>query len=94
MADTRLLLDGLVEYRSRLEKHLQQLNADFQHLENEWRAFSVVYEGDAANQFRSYWQRTVDNFKEYIERTQRIARLLEERIQHLEKVNRTEENLN
>lgn len=90
VADTRLLLAGLEDYQSSLRKHLIQLRTDFEQVENRWHAFSAVYEGDAADQFRANWVRTVDRFREYEQRSDAIARILQERIDFLREANRTD----
>ncbi|KPQ32411.1 MAG: hypothetical protein HLUCCO16_20185 [Phormidium sp. OSCR] len=92
-ADSRLLLRGLQEYRGSLEKHLSQLTSDYQQLEGRWRAFNSVSEGDYADQFRSGWLRTEARFKEYINQSQKIKALLNERISALEDLNRQEGGL-
>lgn len=93
MADTRLLLNGLVEYRASLERHTQQLRDEFAELEIRWGAFSTVYEGDAAQQFKEGWARTTARFDEYLERSAAIARVLDERIEALRAANLEESGL-
>lgn len=93
MADTRILLAGLEEYHRVLDTHLSKLTDEFQHLTGTWQRFSACYEGDAADQFREGWSRTSQRFQEYIEQTQRISSVLDERIEHLRLANRTEDNL-
>jgi hypothetical protein len=93
VADSRLLLAGLEEYRRALELHSAQLRAEYDHLDNAWRNFSSVYEGDAADQFRAGWTRTAQLFQEYIHQTGIIAGILDERIEHLRQANRTEGGL-
>jgi uncharacterized protein YukE len=93
VVDTRVLLAGLREYHASLTRHVTELRAEFDVLQTRWQAFSAVYEGDAADQFRAGWIRTVSRFQEYITRTQRIAAILEERIERLEEANRTESGL-
>lgn len=83
MADSRALLNGLVNYHQALEKHLKDLTSEYQNLENMWHRFSSVYEGDAADQFRANWMRTASTFQEYITQTEGISHLLEERIASL-----------
>jgi hypothetical protein len=90
VADTRILLAGLEEYRRVLGRHLSQLKAEFQQLDNSWRQFNVVAEGNYADQFREGWLRTAHRFQEYIEQTEKISALLDERIEHLRHVDRTE----
>ena len=93
MADTRRLLSGLVEYRHQLTSHLARLRNEYASLDNGWRAFSSTYEGDAADQFREGWMRTARRFNEYIDNTQRIMQILDERIQALEEANRRDGGL-
>jgi uncharacterized protein (DUF885 family) len=93
VADTRILLTGLEEYHRILGSHLSKLTTEFQHLDTTWRQFSNVYEGDSADQFREGWVRTTQRFQEYIEQTQKISALLDERIENLRAANRTEGSL-
>lgn len=89
-ANTKVLLAGLEEYYQSLQRHLSQLQQDFQQLDRRWRAFSAVYEGDAADQFRAGWQRSTAMFQDYVNQTQRIAKILEERIASLRETNKPE----
>ena len=93
MADSRILLAGLEEYRRVLGQHLSKLTAEFQQLDNSWRQFNAVSEGDYADQFRAGWIRTSQRFQEYIEQTQKISAVLDERIEHLRAANQTEGGL-
>lgn len=90
MADSRMLLAGLEEYHRVLGEHLAQLTEEYQQLDNNWRQFNVVSEGDYADQFRSGWIRTSQRFQEYINQTQKISAVLDERIEHLRRLNRSE----
>ncbi len=92
VVNTTILLTGLEEYHKRLTLHVQQLEQEYQQLEQRWLAFSAVYEGNAAEQFRAGWRRTVDGFRTYLEQTQHISKVLEERITALREVNRAEGN--
>ena len=93
MTDSRILLAGLEEYRSVLERHLSRLTAEYHQLDNTWRQFNDASEGDYANQFRSGWIRTSQRFQEYIEQPQQISIVLDERIEHLRKLNQFEDGL-
>jgi uncharacterized protein YukE len=90
MTNATALLAGLKQYHNSLDRHLADLNSKHQELENSWHRFSEVYEGDAANQFRANWLRTEANFNEYIEQTQKISKMLDERIKELEIANKPE----
>ena len=91
--DPRVLLQGLQEYSRALERHTVMLKIQFNDLDSHWRQFSSVYEGDAADQFRAGWSRTSQNFTEYIEQTDRIQRILKERIAFLREADKTESGL-
>lgn len=91
--DSRHLLSGLEEYSRALERHSVMLKIEFRNVDNHWRQFSSVYEGDAADQFRAGWLRTTLNFEEYITQTDRISAVLEERIAALRDANRQESGL-
>lgn len=85
--NTTVLLTGLREYDASLKRHTAQLRTEYESLEGRWRAFSTVYEGAAADQFRAHWERTASAFREYIDRTQKIEKILEERIGFLNQAN-------
>jgi len=91
--DTRRLLAGLQEYQKSLEKHIAQLTSEYNQLENRWRAFNAASEGDYAAQFRSGWMQADARFKAYINQSQKIKSLLNERIVALEDLNRQESGL-
>lgn len=91
--DTSALLVGLEDYHDSLNKHLAELRAEYEQLENSWHRFNHVYGGDAAEQFRANWARTAENFQTYIERTTKIRKMLEDRIEELRSANRVEEIL-
>ncbi len=88
--DTRVLLAGLKDYQSSLERHLVSLNSEYQQLENRWMAFNREAEGDYADQFRGGWLKTQAQFRDYINQSQNIKAMLEERIEFLEGTNRQE----
>jgi len=91
--DTRLLLAALEDYQAVLRRHLIELRTEFDRTENRWHAFAYYYEGDAAEQFKFRWLRTVDRFHEYQDRTDAVLRVLEERIEALRRVNQVESGL-
>jgi len=90
MTNVTVLLSGLKQYHDSLDRHLADLKSKHQELENSWHRFSEVYEGDAAEQFRANWLRTEGNFNEYIEQTQKISKMLDERIKDLEILDKPE----
>lgn len=50
-------------------------------------------EGDYADQFRAGWSRTSQRFQEYIDQTKKISAVLDERIEHLRRINQSEGGL-
>lgn len=93
MANSTILLRLLEDYSRVLERHSDSLKIEFNSLDSRWQQFSGVYEGEAAEQFRAGWIRTTHNFEEYIEQTERIHLLLEERIEALREADRAESGL-
>jgi uncharacterized protein YukE len=91
--DARVLLQGLEEYYRALARHSIYLKLEYNHLDARWQQFSSIYEGDAADQFRAGWSRTHQNFSEYMEQTERISKVLEERIEALREADKTESGL-
>ena len=86
--DATRLLHGLQDYRVSLDLHLQRLRQEYGQLDGTYRAFQSVYEGDAAREFHANWLRTKLGFEQYIQGTDRIAALLDERITALSDVDR------
>jgi len=93
MADSRILLAELEEYRRVLERHLSQVTAEYQQLDNNWQQFNAVSEGDYADQFRDGWFRTSQRFHEYLAQTRKINAMLDERIEQLRRLNQAEGGL-
>lgn len=81
-------LNGLYEYRESLEKCLEHLHEAHENIVREWVAFERLYEGDAAREFKDLWRRATTNFEEYLERSQDMMSLLDERITFLQTANR------
>lgn len=86
--NTTQLLQGLDTYQSSLNRHLAQLQQEFAHLDRRWQALSSVYDGQAADDFRTHWLRTRAGFEEYSQVTARINALLQERIEALRQAER------
>ncbi len=79
-----VLLAGLKEYRKSLEVHLAKMTSEHNQLEQRWRAFNSVAAGNYADEFRSGWIKTDEQFKAYISQSQKIKSFLNDRISHLE----------
>ncbi|MEO1432438.1 MAG: hypothetical protein AAFV71_25885 [Cyanobacteria bacterium J06633_8] len=91
--DSKVLLNGLQNYYFSLEKHLASLRLNYQQLENQWRSFNSVAEGNYADQFRSGWMQTQGQFQEYINQLEKIKALLKERIEDLSQFDRQEDRM-
>lgn len=85
--DTKLLLSGLIQYRESLERHLNRLGSKYIQLENRWRIFNAVSEGDYVDQFRAGWEKTEVNFHSYMDQAQKVKIFLNERIDDLIQIN-------
>lgn len=85
--DTRVLLTRLIAYRKSLESHLNQIGSEYIELENRWRMFNSVAEGNYADQFRSGWLKTDVQFKAYNSQSLKIKSFLDERIEFLASLN-------
>ncbi len=85
--DSKLLLAGLIEYRKSLESHLNKLGSQYIQLENRWRTFNAVSEGNYAEQFRAGWTQTDARFQTYLAQSDKIKSFLNERIEFLARVN-------
>lgn len=89
MADMRALLAGLIDYRDSLARQVKSLEGDFVDVRRVWIVLDGSFAGNAADEFRPIWQAADDRFREYVERTTVILRVLSERIASLEEAERT-----
>ena len=83
MLDQRALLAGLVDYRDSVERQVASLRDDFQEVAHTWANLDECFAGNAADEFRPIWEGTSQGFREYIEHTTAILRVLSERIEYL-----------
>ncbi|HEY1015527.1 MAG TPA: hypothetical protein VGE07_22655 [Herpetosiphonaceae bacterium] len=81
--DAGRLLRGLQDYQASLHAHRQRLSGEYEALDRRWHEFSAAYEGEAAREFRAHWLRTKYGFEEYLAASERIERLLNDRISAL-----------
>lgn len=86
MANVDLLLQNLRDYRNVLRLQVQRMRDGYNEVEKRWGNFSAVYEGNAAEQFRDGWLRTVRKFNEYMDVSERILIVLDAKIEELEKL--------
>jgi hypothetical protein len=88
MPDTRALLAGLEAYQRSVERHLASLNQEFEEVGRCWLALDEVFAGNAADEFRPIWENTAHRFREYVDHTTAIVRILGERIESLREADR------
>jgi hypothetical protein len=88
MSDMRALAAGLEEYRQTVERHVLRLRDEFDEVGRYWLALAECYAGSAADEFRPVWEGTRERFREYVEHTTAIVRVLGERIDSLREADR------
>jgi len=80
------LKNGLIKYNDSLIEHLNRLQADFEQLKVHYHFFANEYEGREADEFRLTWEQTMRWFEEYADDSIKLSKLLEERVNHLQKI--------
>jgi len=73
----------LAEYQRSLEKHVKQLEQDFEELQPLWAGLSSEYGGESAEELLAAWSQTASWFEEYMHNTRNLSRFLEDRIIYL-----------
>ena len=86
--DSRRLLESLEDYERALTRQATAFRCELGPLHNSWLQLSSVYEGTAAEQFHSGWQRTTHALEDYIDSTERLLPILRERIEALRTADR------
>lgn len=74
---------GLTEYQQSLQKHVKQLEGDFEELQPLWAGLRCEYESAAAEELLVAWSETARWFEEYMQNTRHLSQFLEDRITHL-----------
>ena len=80
MSDVTALRTLLTDYAAALEAHLNTVREEFSHVERAWVGLSDVYQGDAAEQFRSVFLGTADRMRTYDTDAAALLGLLRERL--------------
>lgn len=88
MLDARALIAGLSEYAAALERQVEATRSRFNEVERVWRLLSECYAGTAADEFRPGWEATEARFREYVERTTLLRRVLQDRLDDLRAADR------
>jgi len=65
VTDITRLTTLLGDYAASLDAHLGRVREEFDQLHRAWRALSDVYEGAAADQFRSVFEATAARMQNY-----------------------------
>jgi len=90
--NSHALATALDEYQAALARQLATLRGELEPLQRSWGALSAVYEGTAAEQFRSGWQRTERMIEDYLTTAERLQPLLRERLDALRETDRPSSN--
>lgn len=85
--DVEKLGQGLDDYHASLEKHLGELAADFNVLQEFFHRLASNYGGSTAEQFKIAWGRTAEWFDGYMTEGRELSQFLEERINALKEQN-------
>ena len=80
MSDPTVLGALLADYAAALDAHLVAVREEFSHVERAWVGLSDVYEGEAAEQFRSVFLGTAERMRAYDTDAAALLRLLHERL--------------
>jgi len=88
MLDQRTLLAGLEAYKETLERHVATLHQDFEEVRHGWANLDECFAGNAADEFRPIWETASERFREYVEHTSAILRVLGDRIEKLREADR------
>lgn len=88
MPDMRVLLAGLEAYHQCVQRHVTMVRDEFEEVSRYWAALDECFAGNAADEFRPIWENTSQRFREYVEHTAAIQRVLSERIESLREADR------
>ena len=86
MTDVSRLTALLADYAGALEGHLGAVREEFAQLERAWTRLSEVYEGAAAEQFRSVFLATADRMHRYEHDATGLNDLLKRRTETLRRL--------
>lgn len=82
--DLDILRQGLIEYRQSLLANHRTLRVDYDQIQGTFLHLNSVYEGQAAETFKSAGRATAEWFEGYLTETQLLIQLLDERLEALE----------
>jgi len=80
MADATLLAQHLERFDDAVQRHLQLVSDEFSHLQRSWDDLRDCYEGVGADRFEAVWTGTVRRFEEYLQRSEALRAVLQERL--------------
>lgn len=90
MTDVTALSGLLTDYAGALEGHLATLREQFSDLERAWAGLSEVYEGSAAEQFRTVFLATTSRMHQYEHDAAILLGVLRQRIGTLQQLDAPE----
>jgi hypothetical protein len=89
MANPGELAHAIDEYQNALSCHLVSAREYFDNVDRAWVGLSYCYAGQGADEFRPAWEETVRRFREYLDQSAQLAKLLEEKSCQLREVDRS-----
>jgi hypothetical protein len=88
MTDATLLRQQLGAFDDAVRRHLQLVTAEFTQLQRSWADLRESYEGTGADRFEAVWTGTTRRFEEYLERSEALRVVLQDRLASLEDYDR------
>ena len=85
MTDATLLGQHLGQFDEAVRRHLQLVSDEFKHLQQSWDELRECYEGTGADRFEAVWTGTSRRFEEYLERSEALRVVLQERLAALQR---------
>lgn len=85
MTDTTRLRTGLERYSAALQRHFALLAERNRELQSVWQLTRDAYRGEGADTFAQSFERADTEFRHYVEHGHAIARLLDQRIEALQR---------
>jgi hypothetical protein len=83
--DVTLLAKELGQFDAAVGRHLQLVRDEFAHLQQSWDELRECYEGTGADRFEAVWLGTSRRFDDYLQRSEALRAVLQERLAALER---------
>jgi hypothetical protein len=80
MTDATLLSQHLEAFDDAIGRYLQLVADEFRHLQQSWQDLRENYEGTGADRFEEVWQGTARRFDDYLQQSEALRAVLQERL--------------